>query len=107
MLRLCVRLIESFCWKGQVTMNALVEVVDLTKRFNKFVAVDHLSFNLEGGEVLAFLGPNGSGKTTTMRMIVGYLPSTEGTVKVCGFDIGVRPTEVQRRVGYLPEGAAA
>jgi ABC-2 type transport system ATP-binding protein len=86
-------------------MSALVEVVDLTKRFDKFVAVDHLSFNVEGGEVLAFLGPNGSGKTTTMRMITGYLPSTEGGVKVCGFDVGDRPTEVKRRVGYLAEGA--
>jgi ABC-2 type transport system ATP-binding protein len=86
-------------------MNALVEVADLTKRFNKFVAVDHLSFNVEGGEVLAFLGPNGSGKTTTMRMIAGYLSSTEGSAKVCGFDVGARPTEVKRRIGYLAEGA--
>jgi ABC-2 type transport system ATP-binding protein len=86
-------------------MNALVEVANLTKRFDKFVAVDHLNFNVDGGEVLAFLGPNGSGKTTTMRMITGYLPVTEGSVKVCGFDVGDRPTDVKRRIGYLPEGA--
>lgn len=86
-------------------MSALVEVSNLTKRFDKFVAVDQLSFNVEGGEVLAFLGPNGSGKTTTMRMIAGYLPSTEGSVNVCGCDVGDRPIDVKRRIGYLPEGA--
>ena len=86
-------------------MNALVEVAELTKRFDKFVAVDHLSFTVEGGDVLAFLGPNGSGKTTTMRMITGYLPATGGSVKVCGFDVGDWPTDVKRRIGYLPEGA--
>jgi len=86
-------------------MSALVEVANLTKRFDKFVAVDHLSFNVEGGEVLAFLGPNGSGKTTTMRMIAGYLSCTEGSVKVCGFDVGIRPADVKSCIGYLPEGA--
>ena len=58
---------------------------------------------MEKGEILGFLGPNGAGKTTTMRIITGYMPSTDGTVQVDGFDVADQPLEVRRRIGYLPE----
>lgn len=86
-------------------MDALVEVSNITKRFGNITAVDHISFAIKGGEVLGFLGPNGSGKTTTMRMVTGYLPPTGGRVVVCGFDIERRRGKAQERIGYLPEGA--
>src|SRR5215831_16849862 len=62
-----------------------------------------MSFEVQKGEILGFLGPNGAGKTTTMRIITGYMPSTDGTVKVDGFDVADQPLEVRRRIGYLPE----
>ena len=68
-------------------------------------AVDNLSFSVGRGEVLGFLGPNGAGKSTTMKMITGFLTPSRGTAVVAGFDVTKDPIEVQRRVGYLPEGA--
>jgi ABC-2 type transport system ATP-binding protein len=62
-----------------------------------------LNFTVEKGEILGFLGPNGAGKSTTMNIITGYIPSSEGTVKVCGYDILENPKEVKKRIGYLPE----
>jgi len=62
-----------------------------------------MSFTVEKGEILGFLGPNGAGKTTTMRIITGYMPASEGTVRVDGFDVFEKPLEVRRRIGYLPE----
>jgi ABC-2 type transport system ATP-binding protein len=65
--------------------------------------VDHASFKIEKGEVVGFLGPNGAGKSTTMNILTGYLSSTEGTVLVDGMDILEHPTEIKRKIGYLPE----
>jgi ABC-2 type transport system ATP-binding protein len=62
-----------------------------------------MSFNVEKGEILGFLGPNGAGKTTTMRIITGYMPASEGSVKVDGFEVFDNPLDVRRRIGYLPE----
>jgi ABC-2 type transport system ATP-binding protein len=62
-----------------------------------------VSFRVEKGEILGFLGPNGAGKTTTMRILTCYLPPTEGTARVAGYDVFAQPMEVKRRVGYLPE----
>jgi ABC-2 type transport system ATP-binding protein len=64
---------------------------------------NHLSFSVNQGEILGFLGPNGAGKTTTMKILAGYLPASEGTAKVAGFDVFEKPMEVKRRIGYLPE----
>lgn len=80
-----------------------VQIQDLTKRFGNQLAVDQLSFTAQRGEILGFLGPNGAGKSTTMKMITGYLPPTQGQVKVCGFDPTENAKAVQRRIGYLPE----
>jgi gliding motility-associated transport system ATP-binding protein len=81
----------------------MIEVDRLTKRYGPTLAVSDVSFRVEKGEVLGFLGPNGAGKTTTMRVITGYLPPTEGTVRVAGFDVVEQPIEAKRRTGYLPE----
>jgi len=81
----------------------MIEVERLSKRYGPTRAVTDVSFQVESGEVLGFLGPNGAGKTTTMRVITGFLPPTEGTVRVAGFDVVQEPIEAKRRTGYLPE----
>jgi ABC-2 type transport system ATP-binding protein len=81
----------------------MIEVLNLTKRYGRQTAVDGISFRVEKGEILGFLGPNGAGKTTTMRILTCYLPATEGTARVAGFDVFEEPLEVKRRVGYIPE----
>jgi ABC-2 type transport system ATP-binding protein len=81
----------------------LISVENLTKRYASRTTVDGVSFQVEKGEILGFLGPNGAGKTTTMRMITGYMPASDGTIKVDGFDVADQPLEVRRRIGYLPE----
>ena len=83
----------------------MIKVENLTKAFGAKIAVDNLSFEVNKGEVLGFLGPNGSGKTTTMRMITGFIPPTSGKVSVCGFDMLEDPISGKRRIGYLPESA--
>ncbi len=81
----------------------MIKVEGLTKRYGDVTAIEDLSFQVEKGEIVGFLGPNGAGKTTTMRIITGFLPSTDGTVRVSGHDIFEKPMEVKRRIGYLPE----
>ncbi len=81
----------------------MIEIQNLTKRYGQIHAVNNLNFTVEKGEILGFLGPNGAGKSTTMNIITGYIPSTEGSVKVCGYDIMESPKEVKKRIGYLPE----
>jgi ABC-2 type transport system ATP-binding protein len=80
-----------------------VELQNLSKRFGSVLAVDDVSFSVERGEVVGFLGPNGAGKTTTLRMLTGFLPPSEGTVRVAGHDIFEAPLAARRAVGYLPE----
>jgi len=81
----------------------MIKVEGLTKRYARNVAVDHISFEVEKGQIVGFLGPNGAGKTTTMRMLTCFMPPTEGSATVAGFDIRENPMEVKRRIGYLPE----
>lgn len=81
----------------------MIEVQHLTKRYGDLTAVSDISFHVDSGQILGFLGPNGSGKTTTMRVITGFMPATSGTVKVDGFDIFNDSFEVRKRIGYLPE----
>ena len=81
----------------------MIEVQHLSKKYGPFAAVDDVSFRAESGEILGFLGPNGAGKTTTMRIITGYMPATEGTATVAGFDVFEQPLEAKKRTGYLPE----
>ncbi len=81
----------------------MIEVENLTKRYGPTLAVSDVSFSVQKGEILGFLGPNGAGKTTTMRVITGYLPPTQGLVRVGGYDVAEEPLEAKRRTGYLPE----
>ncbi len=81
----------------------MIEVNGLTKRYGHLLAVNHISFEAREGEVIGLLGPNGAGKTTTMRMLTGFMPPTEGSAKIAGFDVFTDSLEVRKRVGYLPE----
>jgi len=83
-------------------MNAIT-VADLTKRFGDFVAVDRLTFAVGQGEVFGFLGSNGAGKSTTIRMLCGLLRPTGGTATVGGIDVGSDPEGVKRRIGYMSQ----
>ena len=81
----------------------LIETRDLVKRFGEKTAVDQVTFQVGAGEVFGFLGPNGAGKTTTIKMIVGLLQPTSGSVKVAGFDIEEQPLLAKAVCGYLPD----
>ena len=81
----------------------MISVKELTKKYARNLAVDHISFEVKKGEIVGFLGPNGAGKTTTMRMLTGFLWPTSGTATVAGFDVLEQPLEIKRRIGYLPE----
>ena len=81
----------------------MIEVTNLTKKYGDHIAVDHLSFRVEKGQIYGFLGPNGAGKSTTMNIITGYLAASEGTVTIDGKDVQKDPEEAKRSIGYLPE----
>jgi ABC-2 type transport system ATP-binding protein len=81
----------------------MIEVQDLTKKYGELMAVRNLSFRVEKGKIWGLLGPNAAGKTTTMRILTGYLPATEGKASVAGFDVFEQPNEVKKAIGYLPE----
>ena len=83
--------------------NYAVEAHELTKQFDHFTAVDHVSFTIPRGQIFGFLGPNGAGKTTTIRMLLGLLKPTSGTATVLGFDIVKSPEEIRKRIGYMSQ----
>jgi ABC-2 type transport system ATP-binding protein len=80
-----------------------VKVENLTKTYGTQRAIDGIRFEAKKGEILGFLGPNGAGKTTTMKILTCFIPQTEGSAEVCGFNVETHPLEVRRQVGYLPE----
>lgn len=81
----------------------MIKVENLVKKYGHHVAVDHLSFEVQKGQIYGFLGANGAGKTTTMNMMTGYLAAAEGTIEICGADMFLQPEEAKRHIGYLPE----
>src|SRR5512136_764959 len=83
-------------------MDAIV-VSNLTRKFGDFVAVDHVSFSVAPGEIFGFLGANGAGKSTTIRMLCGLLRPTSGSASVGGVDVGRDPEGVKRRIGYMSQ----
>jgi ABC-2 type transport system ATP-binding protein len=83
----------------------MITTKNLSKRYGDKLAVDDLTFSVAPGEVLGFLGANGAGKSTTMRMIAGFISPSAGEVSVCGHDIVKAPVEAKTCMGYLPEGA--
>jgi ABC-2 type transport system ATP-binding protein len=80
-----------------------VRVVDLTRMFGQFTAVDHVTFEVARGEIFGFLGPNGAGKTTTLKMLTGLLPPTSGRARVAGVDVEREPDPVRGRIGYMSQ----
>ena len=86
-----------------MTATHAIEVRDLSKRFGAFVAVNHVSFDVRAGEIFGFLGSNGAGKSTTIRMLCGLLKPTSGTALVGGIDVGRDPESVKRRIGYMSQ----
>ena len=78
-------------------------VHDLVKLYGNQRAVDQVTFDISGGEIVGFIGPNGAGKSTVMKIICGYISATSGTVSVNGFDVDRQTMEVKRHIGYLPE----
>src|SRR5262245_27493019 len=86
-------------------MSAVIVAEQLTKWYGPRLAVDHVSFAVDAGEILGLLGPNGSGKTTILRIFTGYLRPSSGTVRVAGLDVVSDALAVRRRVGYVPEDA--
>lgn len=80
-----------------------IEVKNVTKIYGEQKALNDVSFSINSGNIVGFLGPNGAGKSTMMKIITCYLPQTEGSVNVCGYDVVEQPIEVKKRVGYLPE----
>jgi ABC-2 type transport system ATP-binding protein len=85
----------------------MIEISHLSKRFGALTAVDDLSLTLKPGEILGFLGANGAGKSTTMKMLTGFLIPDSGDIRVFGIDVTRNPRAVQAMIGYLPEGAPA
>src|SRR5574341_1766185 len=81
----------------------VISVENLTRRFGDFVAVDHINFEVNEGEVVGYLGPNGSGKTTTIRMLLGLLEPSDGKATVLGFDAFRQSEEVRARAGYMSQ----
>lgn len=81
----------------------VIEVDGLTKRFGSFTAVDHISFKVRQGEIFGFLGANGAGKTTAMRMLTGLSHPTEGKARVAGFNVATRSEDVKRNIGYMSQ----
>ncbi len=81
----------------------MIEVKNITKHYGKHLALDNISFKLDEGDILGFLGSNGAGKSTTMNIITGYISSDSGTVKINGYDILEEPLEAKKNIGYLPE----
>lgn len=80
-----------------------IQVHHLTKIYGIQKAVDDISFEAKSGDVLGFLGPNGAGKSTTMKIITGFIPQTDGTANVCGYNVTEYPMDVRKNIGYLPE----
>src|SRR6516162_8775716 len=81
----------------------MIQVTNLTKYFGPILAVDRISFEVEPGEIVGFLGRNGAGKSTTIRILTTYLPATSGVARVAGYDVMTQSMEVRQHIGYLPE----
>ena len=85
------------------TKEVMIEAQELTKYYGSFLAVENINFTVSRGEIVGFLGPNGSGKTTTMRILTGYMPPSTGLARIAGANVTTESLEARRHIGYLPE----
>lgn len=83
--------------------SAIIQVEKLTKQFGSFTAVDHIDFSVEKGEIFGFLGANGAGKTTAMKMLTGLLSPTSGSAEVAGFDVYKQAEKIKKNIGYMSQ----
>lgn len=83
----------------------MIRVTDLTKYYQDFCAVDHISFEINAGEIVGLLGPNGAGKSTTLRMLTGYMAPSSGEIRVKDYSIADNPLKIKQSLGYLPESS--
>src|SRR5712692_5440757 len=81
----------------------MIEILNLTKKYGDFTAVDDISLHVRRGEIFGFLGPNGAGKTTTIRVLAGLSLPTSGVVRVDGLDVGSNGTRIKAMTGYVPD----
>jgi len=81
----------------------VIEVQNLCKNYREIVAVNNVNFSIKKGEIVGFLGLNGAGKSSTMKVLTGFIPASSGSAQIAGFDVFENPLEVKRRIGYLPE----
>src|SRR3954463_14499572 len=81
----------------------MIDIDNVTRQYGSKVAVADLNLHIPRGELFAFLGPNGAGKTTTIKMIVGLLRPSHGTIRLCGYDVAERQTAANRLLGYVPD----
>ena len=88
---------------GSTADGFAIDARELTRRFDSFVAVDHITFDVKGGEVFGFLGANGAGKTTAIKMLVGLLEPSEGVAHVAGFDVRSQRDQIRRNIGYMSQ----
>src|SRR5262245_28157909 len=86
-----------------MTSDLAIQATDLTRTFGAFTAVDHITFDVRGGEVFGFLGANGAGKTTAIRMLTGLLAPTSGRATVAGHDVARESDAVKRNIGYMSQ----
>ncbi|MDD3887707.1 MAG: ATP-binding cassette domain-containing protein [Patescibacteria group bacterium] len=84
-------------------MENIIEVKNLTKKFNKFIAVDNISFEIKKGEIFGFLGPNGAGKSTTIRILTTLLQPSAGEINISGFDLKKDPDDIRKQIGLVAE----
>jgi len=85
------------------SLRFMIEVENLSKTYSGFRAVQGISFHVNKGEIVGFLGPNGAGKSTTMKVLAGYLPPTDGKIRIAGHDVVTDSIEVRKHIGYMPE----
>ena len=83
----------------------MIEVIEISRNFGRFQAVNNVSFQVQKSEVLGFLGPNGAGKSTTMKMLTGYLQPSSGDALICGHSVTKQSLKARAKIGYLPESA--
>lgn len=86
-----------------MSTDLVIQTEDLTKKFGDFTAVDRISFSVQRGEIFGFLGANGAGKTTAMRMLIGLLQPSSGQATVAGYDVFTQPEKIKRNIGYMSQ----